>query len=157
MKKTRRKVLLALVAVFVIIQFFRIDKSVPEYNAADDFLTLTAAPAEVAGLMRAVCYDCHSYETKYPWYANVAPVSWWIKGHIDEGREHLNYSTFGARSLEQRADMIEESGEVVTEGWMPLNSYKWGHSEARLSDAQRQLIGNWLLSLALTESDGEPD
>ena len=157
MKKTLKRVLIALIAVFVIIQFFRIDKSVPEYNAADDFLNLNAAPAEVAELMRAACYDCHSYETKYPWYANVAPVSWWLKGHIDEGRRKLNYSTFGTRTKEKQAEKIEESGEAVTEGWMPLNSYKWGHPEARLTDAQRLLIGNWLLSLALTESAGEPE
>ncbi len=157
MKKLLRYGLYALAAALVAIQFIRIDKSVPEYNAADDFLTFAGAPAEVAGLMKTACYDCHSYETKYPWYSHVAPVSWWLKGHIDEGREHLNYSTYGSRSLEKRADMVEESGEAVMEGWMPLDSYKWSHPEARLSDAQRKLIGDWLLTLAFTESDGEPE
>ncbi len=155
MKKTIRYILYAMAGIFVIMQFFRIDKSVPEYNTANDFLTISQAPAEVASLMRAACYDCHSYQTKYPWYANVAPASWWLKQHINEGREHINYSLYGTLPMDDREEVVEETGEAVTEGWMPLKSYKWNHPEARLTDAQRRMIGDWLMNLALTENGEE--
>ncbi len=148
MKKRPRIILASLVgSIFLVMQFFRIDKSTPAYDPAGDFLTVMQPPAEVASLMRAACYDCHSYETRYPWYANVAPISWWLKGHINEGRQHLNYSLYGSLSAKDKEEVAEESHEAVTTGWMPLKSYKLGHPEARLTEAQRQLIGNWLLTL----------
>lgn len=152
MKKRPRIILASLAGIFLVMQVFRIDKSAPPYDPAGDFLTVLQPPAEVASLMRAACYDCHSYETRYPWYANVAPVSWWLKGHINEGRQHLNYSLYGSLSAHDKQEVAEESHEAVTDGWMPLKSYKWGHPEARLTDAQRQLIGNWLLTLQMPET-----
>ncbi len=154
MKKALRYILLGLAGILVIMQFFRIDKSVPPYDQTRDLLNVTQAPAEIATLMRAACYDCHSYETKYPWYANVAPVSWWLKGHINEGREHLNYSMYGTWSAGDQAEAVEETLEAVKEGWMPLDSYKWNHPEARLTTAQRQNISTWLESLSFTGHTG---
>lgn len=157
MNKKVKIALYALLGILVAMQFFRIDKKVPSFSSNDDFLVLTSAPDDVAQLMRTACYDCHSYETKYPWYANIAPVSWWLKSHIDEGREHLNYSLYGTYSADDSEEVIEETGEAVTEGWMPLDSYKWGHSEARLTDAQRSRIGEWLMSLSLSGIGAEDD
>ncbi|MBX2927348.1 MAG: heme-binding domain-containing protein [Saprospiraceae bacterium] len=157
MNKKVKIALYALLGILVAMQFFRIDKKVPSFSSNDDFLVLTSAPDDVAQLMRTACYDCHSYETKYPWYANIAPVSWWLKSHIDEGREHLNYSLYATYSADDREEIIEETGEAVTEGWMPLDSYKWGHPEARLTDAQRSRIGEWLMSLSLSGIGAEDD
>lgn len=157
MNKKVKIALYALLGIFVVMQFFRIDKKVPSFSSADDFLVLTSAPSDVAQLMRAACYDCHSYESKYPWYANIAPISWSLKSHIDEGREHINYSLYGTYSADDREEVIEETGEAVTEGWMPLNSYKWRHPEARLTDAQRNRIGEWLMSLSFPDLGAEED
>lgn len=151
MQKIIRYAIYGLGVVLVLIQFFRIDKSVPAVNPQDDFLTQMQAPAEVAQLVRSACYDCHSYETKYPWYSNVAPVSWWVKNHINEGREHLNYALYGTWSAKKQAHKVEESIEAIRDGWMPLDSYTWNHPEAKLSDGQRAMLVNWFSGLGIAE------
>lgn len=157
MKKTLRYVLYALPVLLIVAQAFRIDKSVPEYDRSQDFLALMQAPQDVADLMRAACYDCHSYESKYPWYAEIAPVSWWVKQHINEGREHLNLSLYGSWSPKKRSHKIEECIESLKEGWMPLKSYTRGHPEARLSESQRTAISAWLAGLPDAKFESEHD
>jgi len=157
MKKPVRYALYSFGAVLVIIQFFRIDKSAPSFNPQDDFLVQTQAPAEVAQLVRSACYDCHSYETKYPWYSNVAPISWWVKQHINEGREHLNYNLYGSYSPKKQAHKVEESIEAIRDGWMPLDSYTWNHPEARLSPQQRGILADWFTGLGLAEGSEGAD
>lgn len=76
------------------------------------------------------CGDCHSNETKYPWYSKVAPISWFLAHHIEEGREHFNVSMWGHQKKNEGDEAVEE----VEEGEMPLKSYLLGHPEARLSD-----------------------
>ncbi|MCB0528608.1 MAG: heme-binding domain-containing protein [Lewinellaceae bacterium] len=140
----RKRLLLILLAVLVLIQFIRIDRSIPETDPKQDFAYAARPPAEVLTLIRDACYDCHSYETKYPWYSQVAPVSWWLKGHINEGREHFNFSTLGILDPHDLDGALESAAEVVREGEMPLRSYTWAHPEARLSDEQRALLAYWL-------------
>lgn len=84
-------------------------------------------------LARRACYDCHSNETKWPWYASVAPVSWRIQAHVTEGREKLNFSTF-----DRPQDEAEESAETVEKGEMPPLDYLLAHPEARLSATEKQ-------------------
>ena len=73
-------------------------------------------------LLESACYDCHSYKTKYQWYSNIAPVSWWLGHNVEEGREHLNFSTWGNYPTEKAEHKLEECAEEVDEGEMPLNS-----------------------------------
>ncbi|MBL7792250.1 MAG: heme-binding domain-containing protein [Saprospiraceae bacterium] len=155
MNKIVKMILLVLVGLIVIAQFFRIDKTAPAVNTSQDFLTLAAAPADVAALVRDACYDCHSYESKYPWYSNVAPVSWWVKNHINEGRENLNFSIYDTYSPEDKGEILEECAEVIQEGEMPLKSYTWMHPEARITDAQRQQLISWLETMNGGERMGE--
>lgn len=143
MSKTLRWILLGLLAVFVIIQFFQIEKTNPETMPEQDFLYLAAPPTELGMLIKDACYDCHSHETKYPWYTYVQPVAWWIKDHIDEGREHLNFSVWATYDSEKRAHKLEEAIEEVDEGHMPLPSYTWIHSEADLTGPQREELTAW--------------
>ncbi|MCO6480949.1 MAG: heme-binding domain-containing protein [Phaeodactylibacter sp.] len=146
---------LALLAALVIIQFFGIDKTNPPVNQSEEFMTLAAPPADVAQLIKDACYDCHSHETKYPWYTNIEPVSWWIKDHIEHGREHLNFSAWGAYDAEKKAHKAEECGEEVEKGKMPLKSYLPMHPEARLSDAQRERLSSWFMALAAKKEAAE--
>ncbi|MBL7805971.1 MAG: heme-binding domain-containing protein [Saprospiraceae bacterium] len=139
-----RRWLLALAGLLVLIQIFRIDKSTPAIDPAQDFIAIAAPPPELQQVLKAACYDCHSFETRYPWYAEVAPVSWWLKHHVDEGREHLNFSTFGSLSDRDQLHALEESVEMVEEGEMPLGSYTWTHADARLSDAQKAQLVAWM-------------
>ncbi len=94
---------------------------------------------ETRALAQRACFDCHSNETRWPWYSNVAPTSWLLQSHVDEGRRALNFSEF-QRSFED----AHEAGETVRERSMPPRSYLWMHPEARLSAAQRQQLARGL-------------
>lgn len=135
-----KKILLILLIAFVGIQFIRIDKSTPEVNAADDFIAMTKPSEEVEQILRAACYDCHSYETKYPFYAEIAPISWWLGDHIEDGRKHLNFSIWGTYEAKRADHKLEECIEEVEKGKMPLSSYTITHGDAKLSDDQKELL-----------------
>lgn len=144
-----KKIVLGLAVVFIILQFFRIDKTVPVVEASGDFMNIHNPPNDIATILKTACYDCHSYKTKYPWYSNIAPVSWWIQEHIDHGREELNFSTWIDYS-ERRADhKLEEAAELVLNEEMPLPSYLRGHPEARLTAEQRTMLADWFEELRI--------
>jgi hypothetical protein len=149
----KKKILIALVVVLVLIQFIRIDRSHPEISADKDFIAITQPEEKVEKLLRSACYDCHSYETEYPWYANVAPVSWFVGHHIDEGREHLNFSIWGDYEPARADHKLEESAEEVEEGEMPLNSYTWTHGDAKLSKAEKALLEEFFESKMRSPED----
>lgn len=142
MKKhfTKKKIFIGLVIVFVVMQAFRIDKTTKPIDVNTDFISVTGANAEVAQLLKTACYDCHSEQPIYPWYTNVAPVSWWIKHHINEGSHHLNFSIWGTYKDKRKHHKLEECIEMVEEGEMPMDSYTWMHKEAKLTDAQKELL-----------------
>ena len=129
--------------VFIIIQFFPINKSNPITNEGMDFLKIKNTPEPIAKLIRNSCYDCHSNETKYPFYSNIQPVAWLLKNHIDEGRKELNFSTFATYEPKRQAQKLEEAAEYVEQKKMPLESYTLGHSDAKLSDEQRRQLVNY--------------
>lgn len=129
--------------VFIIIQFFPIDKTNPITNEGMDFLKIKNTPEPIAKLIRNSCYDCHSNETKYPFYSNIQPVAWLLKNHIDEGRKELNFSTFATYEPKRQAHKLEEATEYVEQKNMPLESYTLGHSDAKLSDEQRKQLVNY--------------
>ena len=136
-----KKILLGLLVILILIQFIR-----PEKNQSGDFsrdiTTVYPVPDDVQAVLKRACYDCHSNYTTYPWYSNIQPVAWWLQNHINEGKEHLNFSEFAAYTLEKQAHKMEETAEMVEQGEMPLNSYGWMHSGARLdtSEAQKYLL-----------------
>ena len=142
-----KRIGLLVVAFLVIAQFFRIDKTNPPSDPNQDFMNMVSPPAEMTSLLKDACYDCHSYHTKYPWYTNVAPLSWWIKGHIDHGREHLNFSIWGTYDAKKKDHKLEECYEEVEEMHMPLKSYTWVHPEAQLTEEQHDAMVNWFKSL----------
>ena len=131
----------------VIIQFFQIDKTSPSVIATQDFIQNTNPPAEIATLLKTACYDCHSHTTKYPWYTNIQPLAWWIKGHVDNGNKHLNYSTWTTYSAKKKAHKIEEMMEVIEDKEMPLLSYMVAHNEAWIDASQRKALVDWFKTL----------
>ena len=143
-KFTKRNLLIAFLVVFALIQFVVIDKSPIEINPEADFLMIEQAPVEVAELIQTSCYDCHSNLTTYPWYSNIAPVSWWLKGHIDNGRGKLNFSEWDNYTPEQGDTLKVKSADMIEKKWMPILTYKIIHKESRLSDEQRALLIDWL-------------
>jgi len=142
-KKWIRYTLIGLLVALVIMQFFPIDKTNPPVDSTKDYITIAQPPANIANMLKAACYDCHSHEVKYPWYTSVAPVSWWVKGHIDHGTKHLNFSIWGDYSAKKAAHKIEECVEFVEETKMPLLSYIIAHPEARMSEEERAQLVAW--------------
>jgi len=140
----KKKILYGFIALLIIIQFFRIDKTNPEIIAENDFIIANKAPEEIATLLKNSCYDCHSNESKYPWYSNVAPISWLVKNHINEAREELNFSEWGTFDAKRKGHKLEEAIEHLEEGEMPLKSYTWLHDEAKLTVEQKTQLMNWL-------------
>ncbi|MEQ8925863.1 MAG: heme-binding domain-containing protein [Fulvivirga sp.] len=141
--KTSTKIIAAIAIILIVIQFFGIDKSAEASDPQMDILVYENAPTEVKDIMQRACYDCHSYKTKYPWYTNVAPVSWWIAHHIEEGREHMNFAKWGEYTAEKKEHKMDEFIEEVEEGEMPLTSYTITHSEAQLTDMEKAVIMEW--------------
>jgi len=144
--KLSSKILLGVAATLLAAQLFQIDKNNPVYEKSNDILSQVSAPAEVKAILKQACYDCHSYETKYPWYTNVAPLSWWIEEHIEDGRKHFNFSEWGNYDLKKKKHKLEELIEMVEEGEMPLDSYTWAHNEADLSEEQIDTLIGWTKS-----------
>jgi hypothetical protein len=143
----KRKIGYIALAALIIMQFFQIEKKNPEIDLSQDFLSINKAPEDIARLFKSACYDCHSHETTYPWYTSIAPLSFWIKGHINGGRNHLNLSTWGTYTSKKMDHKIEECIEKIGEKKMPLLSYIIAHSEARLSDSDRKNMVSWLKEL----------
>lgn len=142
-KKILRYILFSILLFLVIAQFFPIDKNNPDSEPALDYLAIQKPPQDIAIMIKAACYDCHSNHTKYPWYTNVAPFSWWIKDHIDHGRKHLNFSEWGSYSAKKAKHKLEECVEFVEETKMPLMSYWVVHPEAKMTEEQRASMVQW--------------
>ena len=106
-------------------------------------------PEAVHNILVQKCYDCHSNNTTYPWYSNIQPVGWWMYGHIDHAKEHLNFSEFKTYAEKKANHKLEELSEMVTEGEMPLASYLIAHREAKVTPEEVAMINNWIQSLGI--------
>ena len=146
-----RRLILILVAVLA--AAFLLIQIVP-YGRAHNNPPVVAEPnwdsPQTRELAQRACFDCHSNETSYPWYSNVAPVSWLLQRHIVEGRQYLNFSNWNQSHDEHGEGGYEadEMGETVLEGEMPMRSYLLIHPEARLSDAEKQALAEGLAATA---------
>ncbi len=146
-----KRLIIGLIILFVVMQFFRIDKTNPQSDPANDFIASTNPPTEIAVQIKESCYDCHSNNTRYPWYTNVAPVSWYVKNHIDEGREHLNFSEWGNFDNRRKEHKLEECIELVSKDIMPMSDYVMMHSKSELSPEKKQALLDWLKSVNVVE------
>jgi len=135
--------LVALVAFLLLIQLIRIDKKNPPVDLSKDLITITNPPVEIAKMIKSSCYDCHSHESTYPWYSNLAPVSWYLKNHIKEAREHVNFSEWANYKPDKAKRKLDACAEDIEEGDMPLSSYTLMHSNAKLSAEQTKLLSEW--------------
>ena len=149
----KKKILISVLALLIIFQFFRIDKTNKTTSPELDVLNIKKPEPEISSILKNSCYDCHSNEVTYPWYTNIAPLSWWIKHHINEGSHHLNFSEWGNYSSRKADHKLEECVEMVEEEEMPLTSYTIIHGSAKLTKEQRELLINWFNSMRTHESD----
>lgn len=144
-----KKILVGLLIVLVIIQFIRPAKNIDVATQPNDIAVVMAVPNDVNVILRKACYDCHSNNTNYPWYASVQPVYWWLNDHIEEGKKELNFSEFGTYKLKRKLKKFNEISGEVTDGEMPLKSYTWIHKEAKLTRQEANVLINWANLMAV--------
>ncbi|MGH9947408.1 MAG: heme-binding domain-containing protein [Pyrinomonadaceae bacterium] len=142
MRRIIKIIVLALAVIFIAIQFVRIDRTNPPVDPKMSIEAQMNVPADVQMLLARSCSDCHSNKTVYPWYTQVAPVSWWLREHIDDGRRHLNFSEWGKYDADKRTRKLEEICEEIRSHAMPLPSYLWMHDSV-LSDTEIDAICKW--------------
>jgi hypothetical protein len=141
--KIAKKIALALLVVLVGMQFYRPEKNVAAGDYVAAFETETNPSPEVKAILNTACYDCHSDNTEYPWYNNIAPVSYWLADHIEDGKKHLNFSDWQNYDAKKKDHKLEELIEEVKEGEMPLKEYTWTHGDAKLTQEQISTLVAW--------------
>jgi hypothetical protein len=94
-------------------------------------------------ILQTSCYDCHSSNTKYPWYASIQPVGWWLNDHVEEGKKEINFNEFASYSPRRKFKKFNEIIEQVKEDEMPLSSYTLIHRNAKLRDEQKKELITW--------------
>lgn len=134
--KTLKKILVFLLVILVIAQFFGPEKNDGEMTSVAAFVSETNPPEDVKKVLETTCYDCHSDKTVYPWYSNITPVNYWLDDHIKDGKKHLNFSKWSSYSLKKKEHKMDELYEEVEKGEMPLDSYTWTHADANLTQEQ---------------------
>ena len=143
----KKKILWGLLTLLVIIQFLRPTRNQAAELSANDISRHYPVPDTIAAILKRSCNDCHSNNTVYPWYANVQPMGWWLQNHVNEGKAELNFSEFAAYPPKRQAHKLEEMVKTVKDDGMPLNSYLWIHTNARLSATDKELLMKWADSL----------
>lgn len=131
------KILLYLIIGFGLIQLIPVNTENPKVNINDNFTQIEKTPPHIEEILKNACYDCHSNETKYPYYAHIAPVSWTISDHISKGRKYMNLSIWGTYNSDQKKGILTHSAETVKNGAMPIAGYMAQHPKARLTKEQR--------------------
>ncbi len=137
-----------MLVVLVILQFVGPKRPATSAQNPGDIFHQTEIPSAIGGMLKTACYDCHSMETTYPWYGYIAPVSWFLISHIDEGREELNFSDWSSLDKRSKLRALKDIQEVIEEGEMPMASYVNMHSEAALSDSQKEALMDWAKTLS---------
>jgi hypothetical protein len=143
-----KKILLGLLAIFIISQFFPANLPEVIQDNPADLLLNNDVPKEIGDMLKTTCYDCHSNETVYPWYSYVSPVKFLVSKDTRKGRKHLNFSEWENYSIEDKLEVLDEISEEVEEGEMPMKIYPIVHPDAKLSDVDREVLISWAEDLA---------
>lgn len=140
------KWILSLVVVFLLIQVVRPALTNPPVDPQNTIQAAIPVPPDVQSILQRACYNCHTSETRLPWYRQVAPVSWLLASDVREGRRDLSFSEFATYSKARAARKLQQTCEEVKEGGMPPWYYVPLHPESRLSDADRQKVCAWAIA-----------
>ena len=140
-----KKILIVLLVVFIAIQFFRPAKNINTATAAtaNNISKVFYVPDSVHSILKTSCYNCHSNNTYYPWYASIQPAAWWLQDHVNEGKKEVNFDEFATYSPRRQYKKFEEIIEQVKEEEMPLSSYTLIHRNAKLSKLQSATLTDW--------------
>lgn len=143
-----KKWLLIVFAFLVVIQFFQPERNHGEGGDKLNIARKYAVPARVMGILNSSCYDCHSNNTRNPWYSYLQPMGWWMAGHVKQGKRELNFDEFGGYSQRRQQSKLKAIAGSIQDGTMPLGSYTLIHRDARLSEEEKQLILEWTEAMA---------
>lgn len=146
MKWGKKIVFLVLVSL-VGIQFFPTKRNQNTAILTADFTKTFDIPKDIQSILKTSCYDCHSNNTNYPWYNKTQPISWFIEHHIEKGKDELNFSEFGMYSKRKQKNKLKAIVNQIKDGEMPLSSYTFIHSNAKLTKQQKKEIINWINTL----------
>lgn len=141
--KLYKKILLALLIVFIAIQFIQPAHNISGQVLPTDITKTVKVPENVLNIFKNACYDCHSNNTRYPWYVYIQPMGWMMARHIKNGKDNLNFSDFGSYSQRKQANKLRAIETSIKEGSMPLSSYTIMHTDAKLSAENKKLITDW--------------
>ena len=142
-KKILRWGLVAIGIAFIAVQVIRPERTNPAFDRSSDISALPGADSVLGSLIRRACYDCHSFETRWPWYSEFAPGSWLVANDVQTGRRHVNFSIWGKYPATRRAQSLEDIQDQVSAADMPLPKYLMLHPDARLTQADRDYIVAW--------------
>lgn len=143
MKKLVKSVVIVLAVAFLAIQFVRPERTNPPVDPSRTMHSQLQPTPEVASILERSCADCHSNQTRWPWYSNIAPVSWLVVDDVKEGREHMNLSEWAAYERKEATDILEDICKETSKGGMPLKSYVLIHSQCKLSPADVKTLCEW--------------
>lgn len=137
--KSHRRILslVAVILTLVLIQLAPVERTNPPVEKE------ITAPDTVKAILRNACYDCHSNQTKWPWYSSIAPVSWLLVSDVTDGREELNFTTWNRYPAKKQAAKRKKIWEEVKDGEMPPLPYRLIHPEARLTDGEKEQLRTW--------------
>lgn len=138
-----KKISAFLLAALVVIQFIHPKKNKAGGVQSNYIGNVYPLVEDVKAILAKACNDCHSNNTRYPWYSKLQPVDWWMNNHVIDGKKHLNFDDYTNRNLRYQYHKLEEIAEQVKKGEMPLNSYTWIHKDARLSESEKKTLVNW--------------
>ena len=142
--------MLFITIIFLAIQFYRPDKNSSDIESYKDFLIVENVPADIARIFKTSCYDCHSNQTDYAWYDNIAPFSWYVDKNIKRAKFSLNFSEWGAFEPWQRRVFFQ--GGIMYDiniDRMPPKSYLTLHPKAKISSEEKREIEKWISTVDL--------
>jgi len=143
LRKLLKWTAIVLVVLFLGIQLMRPARSNPPVDESQTIEARTQMTPQVKAIFERSCNDCHSNKTVWPWYTNVAPISWWIVGHINEARQLMNLSEWGKLDRDRQDRKLRQICDEVTDGGMPLPSYLPMHPKAKLSEQDKKTLCDW--------------
>lgn len=139
-----KKILLALLIVFIAIQFIQPARNKSGQVLPTNFAKVYTVPGNIQSILQNACYDCHSNSTSYPWYSNIQPMAWIMARHIKNGKEELNFSEFGSYTSRRQISKLKGIANQIKDNEMPIWSYKMMHKKANLTKEEKVLIIDWM-------------
>ncbi|WP_452600746.1 heme-binding domain-containing protein [Pontimicrobium sp. MEBiC06410] len=145
--KVLKIIAIILLIAFVGIQFMPVDYNQSNVTPKTDFMLVHNVPEPIQKRLRVSCYDCHSNNTKYPWYNKIQPIAWFLEDHIEEGKAELNFNEWDSLSNRRKVSKLRSIIKQIESGEMPLDSYTLIHKEAMFSESEKEEIISWITQL----------